>query len=49
MIFHNGDPGAASGRQRRQARYPAACAEAAVGWKETFCRFGVMAGQDGRQ
>ncbi|RAO63197.1 hypothetical protein PSN01_00503 [Micromonospora saelicesensis] len=45
----SGEPGAASGRQRRQARSPAPCAAAADGKNRTFCRFGVMAGQDGRQ
>ena len=47
--FHSGEPGAASGRQRLQARKPARCAAAAVGRKRTFARFGVIAGQLGRQ
>jgi hypothetical protein len=46
---HSGDPGAASGRQRLQARNPAACAAAAVEKKRTFSRLGVRAGQLGRQ
>ena len=41
--------GAASGRQRRQARKPACCAAAAVAKKRTCSRFGVRAGQLGRQ
>ncbi len=47
--FHAGEPGDASGRQRLQARKPARCAAAAVGRKRTFARFGVIAGQLGRQ
>lgn len=47
--FQSGEPGTASGRQRRQARKPLACAAADVGKKRTFCTFGVDAGQDGRQ
>ncbi len=46
---HSGDPGTASGRHRRQARNPAACAPAAVAWKETLPGNGVRAGQEGRQ
>ena len=46
---HSGEPGAASGRQRRQARYPAPCAAAAVVKKETLRASGVRAGHDGRQ
>ena len=42
-------PGTASGRQRRQARKPASWAAAAVGKKRTLRRFGVVAGQLGRQ
>ena len=49
MSFHRGEPGTASGRHRRHARYPAACAAAAVRWKLTFCALGVVAGHDGRQ
>ena len=41
--FHSGDPGAASGRQRRQARKPSRCAAAAVGRNRTFSRFAVSA------
>jgi hypothetical protein len=48
-MSHCGEPGAASGRQRRQARSPAPCAAAADGKNRTFFRFGVIAGQDGRQ
>ena len=47
--FHSADPGTASGRHRRQARNPRACAAAAVGKNRTFCRLGVTAGQLGRQ
>ena len=39
----------ASGRQRLQARKPAACAAAADRWKVTFFLAGVSAGHDGRQ
>jgi hypothetical protein len=46
---HSAEPGTVSGRQRRQARKPAAWAAAAEGWKRTFSRFGVTAGQLGRQ
>jgi len=46
---HAGVPGAASGRQRRQGRKPAAWAAAAQGTKMQFSRFGVGAGQIGRQ
>jgi hypothetical protein len=46
---HSGEPGTASGRQRRQARKPAACAEAAVLWKVTLRGSGVRAGHEGRQ
>ena len=45
----SGEPGVASGRQRLQARNPAACAAAAVRWKVTFLLAGVIAGQEGRQ
>ena len=45
----SGLPGVASGRQRLQARNPAAWADAAVGWKVTFLYAGVRAGQLGRQ
>jgi hypothetical protein len=38
-----------SGRQRKQGRNPASSAAAAVGKKRTFSRFGVGAGQIGRQ
>ena len=48
-MSHSGEPGAASGRQRLQARKPAACAAAAVGNKRTFSRLGIRAGQLGRQ
>ena len=41
--------GAVSGRQRRQARNPASSAAAAVTTKTMFSRFGVRAGQTGRQ
>ena len=44
-----GRPGEASGRQRLQARSPAACAAAADGRKRTDERSGVRAGQLGRQ
>ena len=44
-----GVPGAVSGRQRRQARKPAASAAAAHAKKRTFSRRGVRAGQIGRQ
>jgi hypothetical protein len=46
---HSGEPGDASGRHRLQARKPAACAEAAVGWNEMFLGLGGTAGQLGRQ
>ena len=46
---HSGEPGTASGRQRLQARNPAACAAAALGWKVMFAGAGVRAGQEGRQ
>ena len=46
---HSGEPGAASGRQRMQARKPAPWAAAAPGKKRTFVRRGVRAGQEGRQ
>lgn len=49
LAFQSGEPGTASGRQRRHARKPAPCAAAAVGKKETFARLGVIAGQLGRQ
>ena len=42
-------PGVASGRHRLQARNPAPCAAAAVAKNRTFSRFGVRAGQLGRQ
>ena len=48
-MSHSGLPGVASGRQRLQARKPAACAAAAVGWNSTLRAAGVRAGQDGRQ
>jgi len=48
-MFHSGEPGEASGRQRLQARNPARCAAAALGWNSTLRRSGVIAGQDGRQ
>ena len=38
-----------SGRQRRQGRKPASCAAAADGKNRQFSRFGVRAGQIGRQ
>lgn len=44
-----GVPGAASGRQRKQERYPSASAAAALGAKVQFSRFGVRAGHTGRQ
>jgi hypothetical protein len=47
--FHSGEPGEASGRQRLQARKPARWAAAALARKRTFARFGVIAGQLGRQ
>ena len=47
--FHSGEPGEASGRHRRQARKPASWAAAEVGKKSTLRRFGVVAGQLGRQ
>ncbi len=37
---HSGEPGVASGRQRLQARKPAACAAAAVAKSRTLPRFG---------
>ena len=40
----SGEPGIASGRQRLQARKPAAWAAAAVRWKLTFDSCGVRAG-----
>jgi hypothetical protein len=46
---HAAASGEVSGRQRRQGRKPAACADAALGQKVTFSRFGVRAGQIGRQ
>ena len=46
---HAGVPGDASGRQRRQGRYPASWAAAAQGRKMQFSRRGVRAGQTGRQ
>ncbi len=46
---HSGDPGEAPGRQRLQARKPAACAEAAVRWNVTLAALGVRAGHEGRQ
>ncbi len=45
----SGLPGVASGRQRLQARKPAACAYAALGWKVTLADAGVRAGHEGRQ
>jgi hypothetical protein len=48
-VFHSGEPGEASGRQRLHARNPDCWAAAAVGKKSTFARFGVIAGQLGRQ
>jgi hypothetical protein len=48
-VSHSGDPGAISGRHRRHARKPAACAPAAVGKNSTFDRLGMVAGQLGRQ
>jgi hypothetical protein len=48
-MSHSGEPGLASGRQRLHARNPASCAAAAVGRNRTFCGFGVIAGQLGRQ
>ncbi len=47
--FHSGEPGVASGRQRLHARNPVSWAAAAVGKKRTLARFGVIAGQLGRQ
>ena len=47
--FHSADPGTASGRHRRHARKPSRWAAAAVRKKVTFPRFGVIAGQLGRQ
>ena len=48
-MFHSGEPGEASGRHRLQARKPASWAAAALRWNRMFSRFGVIAGQDGRQ
>ena len=48
-VFHSGEPGAASGRQRLHERNPAVCAAAAVAKKRTLPRLGVRAGQLGRQ
>ena len=47
--FQSGEPGTASGRQRRHARYPRCWAAPAVGRNSTLARLGVVAGQDGRQ
>jgi len=44
-----GVPGAVSGRHRRHGRNPASSAAAAHGKNRTFSRFGVRAGQIGRQ
>jgi len=44
-----GDPGAASGRQRRQGRKPAASAAAAEGKNRTFSERAGLTGQIGRQ
>src|SRR5262249_39789632 len=41
--------GEISGRQRRQGRKPDVCAAAALGKKRQLSRFGVRAGQIGRQ
>jgi hypothetical protein len=49
LMFHSGEPGEASGRHRLQARKPASWAAAALRWNRMFARFGVIAGQDGRQ
>ena len=49
FVFHSGDPGLASGRQRLQARKPATCAAAAVGRNRRFCVRGGRAGHLGRQ
>jgi hypothetical protein len=43
------NPGASSGRQRRQGRKPAASAAAALGWNEQFSPFGSRTRQIGRQ
>jgi hypothetical protein len=48
-VFHSGEPGEASGRQRLHARYPWLCAVAAATKNSTFVRFGVIAGHEGRQ
>jgi hypothetical protein len=47
--FQSAEPGTASGRHRRQARNPEPCAAAAVAKNRTLHRFGVTAGQLGRQ
>ena len=47
--FQSGEPGLASGRQRRQARSPAASAAPACGKNRRLRRAGVRAGQTGRQ
>ncbi|MGC0429437.1 hypothetical protein RKD32_005792 [Streptomyces sp. SAI-195] len=47
--FQSAEPGTASGRHRRQARKPEPCAAAAVAKNRTLRRFGVTAGQLGRQ
>ena len=47
--FQAGDPGAASGSQRLQARRPASCAAAALRNRRTLRRCGMRAGQLGRQ
>jgi len=41
--------GEVSGRQRRHGRKPASCAAAALGKNAQLARFGVRAGQIGRQ
>jgi hypothetical protein len=46
---HAGVPGAASGRQRKHGRNPAASAAAAVGKKTTLHDFAGFTGQTGRQ
>jgi hypothetical protein len=46
---HSGEPGADSGRQRRQALKPASSAAAADATKVQWARRGVRAGQTGRQ
>jgi hypothetical protein len=47
--FHSGEPGLASGRQRRHARNPAASAAPGCGKNRMLSLAGVRAGQIGRQ